>query len=85
MSGHVLENASTEEIVFGRYWREIETAPKDGTHLLLGSEPDQWVGEGYYEADGDRGWYQAGSHWTDPHDGSMNPTHWQPMPGPPQR
>lgn len=65
-------------------WQPIDAAERDGTHYLLGSEPDQWVCEGYYEADGDRGWFEAGAHWTDATDGSVNPTHFQPMPEPPK-
>ena len=68
-------------------WRKIDSAPKDGRHVLLAvnQDPPAFVSEGYYEADGDRGWYQANTHWTDYHDGSLtNVTHWMPLPDPPQ-
>ena len=64
-------------------WQPIETAPKDGQHVLLacGQDPPDFVCEGYYEEDGDRGWFQANTHWTDAHDGSLwNVTHWMPLP-----
>ncbi len=66
-------------------WQPIETAPTDGSRILAGSKPDQWVCCAYYETDkGHEGWREDGTHWTDATDGSVNPTHWQPMPEPPQ-
>lgn len=63
-------------------WQPIESAPKDGRRVLLvvhvGTDP--FVLEGYYEADGERGWYQANTHWTDAWDGSVLPTLWCPLP-----
>jgi hypothetical protein len=67
----------------GGEWQDIETAPRDGTPVMVASAPDQWVCAAYYETDGDRGWYQESSHWTDAHDGSCRPTHWMPQPKPP--
>lgn len=67
-------------------WQPIETAPKDGRHVLVvaGDQPPA-VYEAYYEEDGDRGWFQANTHWTDPHDGSLyRVTHWMPLPDPPR-
>lgn len=64
-------------------WQAIETAPRDGTEILLGSAPDQWICLGFYETDGDRGWYRDGSHWTDADSDSVNPTHWKTRPAPP--
>lgn len=69
-------------------WKKIDSAPKDGRHVLLaitGDDPpgDGYVSEGFYEEDGDRGWYAANTHWTDRHDGSLRPSHWQPLPTPP--
>ncbi len=61
-------------------WMPIETAPKDGTVILLGHEAavfDGW----WYEAesawvDGERNMYDDYCHY--------NPTHWQPLPEPPK-
>lgn len=70
-------------------WRGMESAPKDGRHVLLACavDPPSWICEGYYEEDGDRGWFQANTHWTDDwtdaYDGSVIPTHWMPLPPPP--
>jgi hypothetical protein len=66
-------------------WQPIATAPKDGRHVLVScnQDPPAFVSEAFYEADGDRGWYQANTHWTDAHDGSLRDvTHWMPLPKP---
>lgn len=66
-------------------WQPIDTAPRDGRHVLLAvtDDPPGYVIEGYYEEDGDRGWYCANTHWTDHYDGSLIPSHWMPLPAPP--
>lgn len=63
-------------------WRDISTAPKDGTHILM------WGGyhspfSGYYR---DKwvervGWHISGGIHIDP---TAEPTHWMPLPQPPQ-
>lgn len=64
-------------------WQTTETAPKDGQHVLIATAEDV-VLEAYYESDGDRGWYESGSHWTDQYDGSVHQVvAWQPLPPPP--
>lgn len=69
----------------GDGWLSIETAPKDGRHVMLAITDEQpgYVSEGYYEEDEDRGWFQSNSHWTDTFDGSLLPSHWRPLPAPP--
>jgi hypothetical protein len=62
-------------------WKPIETAPKDGRHVLLACI--RFVCEGYHESD-ERGWFQANTHWTDTVDGSVIPTHWMRLPAPPK-
>lgn len=64
-------------------WQPIETAPKDGTEIIIGHDKKGWRtvarwlddGEGFFEVNNDPsdswGW------------GSMMPTHWQPLPSPP--
>jgi hypothetical protein len=67
-------------------WRPIETAPRDGTHILVWVHDDsplrRYLGE-----------HQSGcsiAAWTDHNGGgwAMNrfgePTHWMPLPTPPQ-
>lgn len=65
-------------------WRPIETAPKDGTYLLLGNPHGSWVAY-YCKA------YQSGFKRTNPWfcmmlnrdhiaDKSAPPTHWMPLP-----
>lgn len=57
-------------------WQPIETAPKDGTSLLLSNDPDEdpWVG--HYCIDANR--YLC--YGRDPF---VAPTHWRPLPSPP--
>jgi hypothetical protein len=66
-------------------WRNIKTAPTDGTRIILGltTAAGKWVGEGYCDPDGN-GWFVANTHHTDATDGSISPTHWQPLPEPPK-
>lgn len=64
-------------------WRPIETAPKDGTRLL-GYYPqnEDYIRVGVIQWMKPRGYDY---HWT--WDGSWmpdDPTHWQPLPEPPQ-
>lgn len=66
-------------------WQPIETAPTDGQHVLIvAGDPPKAVYEAYYEEECQR-WYQANTHHTDAHDGSLwGATHWMPLPTPPQ-
>lgn len=57
-------------------WLPIETAPKDGTEILLFSTRSQACG--YFERDG--------SFWRDTNEGFKlieSPTHWMPLPATP--
>lgn len=54
-------------------WQPIETAPKDGTRVLL-STPTGKVADGAF--------YQRYGVWSWPYV-MANPTHWMPMPAPP--
>ena len=74
-------------------WRSIETAPKDGTEVLLRVERRAGVPGGllvgHFMSGGhciedhppiDRGWY----FWNGAiFDRAANPTHWMPLPAPP--
>lgn len=62
-------------------WQPIETAPKDETRIILGRW-SEWLGS--MEA-WDGRWSSWGDVWT--HKGrtnEMSPTHWMPLPEPPQ-
>lgn len=64
---------------------DVTKAPFDGGHVLLScvvDPPGGFVCEGYYEEG--YGWYKANTHWTDAYDGSVEPTHWQPLPAAPK-
>ncbi|WDI91963.1 DUF551 domain-containing protein [Xanthomonas campestris] len=71
-------------------WREIESAPKDGTKVLLGGGTysyGMYVGENYSDVT-IAYWYV--DHWRGEdrpmHDewNTHNPTHWMPLPEPPK-
>jgi hypothetical protein len=61
-------------------WQPIETAPTDGTSVLIGESDRGSCGEAYFEKE-ERRWYWAN---TAPHDypepREPFPTHWMPMP-----
>ncbi len=64
-------------------WRTMETAPKDGEHVLL-FDGESGVGEAAFHPDED-GWWWAGTDPTDFHDGRVwSPAKWQPLPPPPK-
>lgn len=61
-------------------WQEIETAPKDGTDVLVAECGA--VMEAHYDAEVDQWWLAN----TDRHDyvgKPVYPTHWRPLPAPP--
>jgi hypothetical protein len=64
-------------------WRTIDSAPRDGTDVILGGKG--WTTVGWWcETGGHEGWYETNTHWSDYYDGWINvPTHWQPLPDPP--
>lgn len=71
----------TEEGTVGEQWRPIETAPKDGTWVLLWFDADEYAVSGAWMRPGRdyiAHWCAFG-RWT-PGDA---PTHWMPLPAPP--
>ena len=63
-------------------WRPIETAPKDGTQVLL-ARSDGIVGCGRWEDV--RGVYLWVGEWSsDTKDVGLKPTRWMPLPEPPE-
>lgn len=65
-------------------WQPIETAPRDGTSVLLFCPADDcwesYIAQGWYESGiFDRRWYAA----VDENPLSPQPTHWMPLPNPP--
>ena len=57
------------------HWRPIETAPKDGTSILLAT-PSGKAADGFWDAR-----YNV---WAWPYV-KVDPTHWKPLPIPPER
>lgn len=71
-------------------WQKIETAPKDGTKVIIcvtGTDGKDLVGEGHYVSQGPLvGWHWGDDGFCDECCGSMHPyapTHWASMPEPP--
>lgn len=58
-------------------WQPIESAPKDGTAVLL-YDPTTESGGFVFEGAWENGWYDYGD-WFD-----RTPTHWIPLPSPPR-
>ncbi len=56
-------------------WQLIETAPLDGTDVLVYDGYDIW--KAYYEVD--RGWIESSFDWCNEQDLFHKPTHWLPI------
>lgn len=73
-------------------WMTIDSAPKDGSPIILGTTGG-WVAEGRYEGGSDFvvddvcGWYLAYANPGDGHESGKNvqPTHWMHLPEPPKQ
>ena len=76
-------------------WLPIETAPKDGTEVLVGVDiATVWIvrnarfvrGEDWMEPESEDGWWAyCNSVSQEMLEGIFAPTHWMPMPDPPQK
>lgn len=79
ISGNIYRNI-VEDLTAG--WRPIETAPKNGTPVLLGWLSSRFVTSGLWvtRSDDDPRWLTVHG----PYSGSAAPTHWMPLPEPPQ-
>ena len=70
-------------------WKPIETAPKDGTNVLVYErfpKWQKWVGKDEYDSYIEIGYYQDGDWCIRAHVPPWNndPTHWMPLPEPPK-
>ena len=77
------ERRSAETAGADEGWQPIETAPKDGTHILAYCDRMKEVGEVKWSTSFGRWgatWVMAGFNqpW------ASRPTHWRPLPAPPQ-
>ena len=59
-------------------WQEIESAPRNGEHILVSNGSQIFMAYGYHE---DEGWRDAMSSITIV---LFTPTHWMPLPELPQ-
>ena len=69
------------EMAKGNVWQPIETAPKDGTQIIVGCSKYKRS----YVAIFERGTWRSGwegGDWT--FDVELKPTHWMPLPTPPK-
>jgi hypothetical protein len=82
-----LLRAAIERLSAGRGWRLIESAPKDGTPVLVARHHVDfgWVrGWAHWEdVRGISGWISRGFFEVVSNLGLAHPTHWQPLPAPP--
>jgi hypothetical protein len=58
-------------------WQPIETASKDGTRVLVYNPSDRWVVTAWHD---EKGWTACDSMGGR----RINPTHWMPLPAPPE-
>jgi hypothetical protein len=68
-------------------WQPIETAPRDGSSVIIGCA-GKGSGEGVYATEpGWKGWPEPGWYWVG-EDADLarpiEPTHWMPLPPPPK-
>ena len=66
-------------------WQPIESAPRDGTYILLGyegshSEEGRWMGDASRNHWGETGWFESDDDVLCEH--PSKPTHWRPLPSP---
>lgn len=61
-------------------WQPIETAPKDGTELLLFDDGEWWLGY-WKEVNGNFDWYESGTYspFRPEECIFLNPSHWKPL------
>lgn len=69
-------------------WQPIETAPKDGNEILVFYQTRKKVVIAYWEPQSYNKkprpyWAAIGSHWIES-DRKYPPTHWMPLPAPPE-
>ena len=72
-AGDILAALRTAGFVIEQDWQPIATAPRDGREVLL------WV-HGIYVI----GWYHRGEWRHGPKGYAVSPTHWRPLPTPPE-
>ena len=79
----IIEFSNNEDYLNGRIaelkalitWQPIETAPTDGTDVLVTSTDGAWVLIGYCR----------GGSWMYGEERDISPTHWMPLPEPPEK
>ena len=66
-------------------WQPIETAPTDGTELMLWAKGMHEFADTDYTCNYTVGWYGEDDFvgWLEAGGRSIQPTHWHPLPAPP--
>lgn len=88
---HQRSEVNTMKEDVGTGWRDIESAPRDGSEILVfeATPTGPFMRVGYWEEHGediDTG--RPSSGWSEADDGYVgfiNPTHWMPLPAPPTK
>lgn len=65
-------------------WRDIDTAPKDGTEILLYGRCHPRGSTSRYACDANVGWRSEGAWRTRVGGEVCDATHWMPLPAPPK-
>lgn len=68
-------------------WQPIESAPKDGTYVLIGNPKWEAVWQAYWETEVPlRNWHKEGwQRFNSRGQGLLFPTHWMPLPDAPKK
>lgn len=72
VNGEWVKYEDYADLLAATQWRPIETAPKDGTHVLAFHNGPIWTV-----------WWSDTQMWHDSNDYDYRPTHWMPLPNPP--
>lgn len=81
--------AQRDALLAAQQWLPIESAPKDGTRILLffpndvGVISGEWNFERFYEKPRPHFTHDQEQRWGVRHMRANQPTHWQPLPPPP--
>lgn len=77
--------ARVEELEQAQGWQPIETAPKDGTHVIFATAYDGKIVHSVHSGAWGPAYDRGPNAWVEDYDYKIcEPTHWMPLPQPPQ-